>query len=113
MAVSANARISVPYFDTDEIQHRRALAQWAREVNQGHLQNTGNVTLAAGAATTVVTDLRVGAFSFIGFMPTTANAAAEIGAGAMYVSSRSAEAFTITHANNAQVDRTFVYCILG
>lgn len=113
MAVSADARVIVPYFDPDEVRHRRMLAQWAREANQGHLQNIGTVTLSANVATTTVTDRRVGAFSFIGFMPTTANAAAEIGAGTMYVSSRSAEAFTITHANNAQVDRTFVYCILG
>jgi hypothetical protein len=44
-------------------------------------------------------------------MPTTANAAAEIGNGTIYVSSRGKQTATITHANNSQTDRTFAYAL--
>lgn len=84
-----------------------------REAHQGHLGNIGNVTLTTSTAATSVTDFRVGQFSFISFMPTTANAAVELAAGTMFVSSRSAEGFTITHASTTTADRAFVYCILG
>ena len=73
----------------------------------------GDVTLTASSATTVVSDYRVGEDSVILFTPTSANAAAEIGGGAMYVSSRGKFTFTITHANNAQTDRTFIYTVTG
>lgn len=78
-------------------------------IMQGRLNDKGTVTLTASAATTVVSDRRVGPNSVITFMPTTANAAAEIGNGTMYVSARSDGSFTITHANNAQTDRSFGY----
>ena len=73
----------------------------------------GEVTLTASAATTAVSDFRVGEDSVIHLTPTTANAAAEIGGGTMYISSRGANTFTITHANNAQTDRTFIYTVTG
>lgn len=113
MPVSADARLAPSSFLSDQIQHRRAIALWEREAHQGHLGNVGSITLSINVATTPVTDFRVGPNSFVGFMPTTANAAAEIGGGTMYVSSRSAEGFTITHANTATADRAFVYAILG
>ena len=114
MAGGANTKVSLaPGILADDAQWKRTIQQWQQEVNQGHIQNVSSVTLVAGGTTTVVTDFRVGIASFIGFMPTTANAAAEIGAGGMYVSSRGKQTFTITHANNAQTDRTFTYCVLG
>lgn len=113
MTTSAGSRLAPPSFQPDEKQHRRLIAQWEREAHQGHLGNTGNVTLMTGTAATVVTDFRVGAFSVIGFMPTTANAAAELAAGSMFVSSRSAQGFTITHASTTTADRAFAYSILG
>jgi len=73
----------------------------------------GDVTLTASSATTVVSDFRAGEDSVILFTPTSANAAAEVGGGTMYISSRSQNTFTITHANNAQTDRTFIYTITG
>lgn len=87
------------------------------QILEGRINSTGTVTLANGAATTVVTDRRVGNDSVILFMPLTANASAEIGAGTMYVGTaniapRSFQ-FTINHANNAQTDRSFRYVILG
>ncbi len=79
----------------------------------GKLNCTGSVTLVTSAATTTVTDTRIGDASVIDFMPTTANAAGEI--ATMYVSSRDPDnnQFVITHANNAQADRTFAYSIIG
>jgi hypothetical protein len=45
------------------------------------------------------------------FVPLTAHAATEL--ATMYVSARTQGGFTLTHANNAQVDRTFAYLRLG
>ena len=113
MSTSAGTKQSLPPFLPDEKEHRRQISMWMREVHQGKLANTGTVTLAASSASTTVSDYRAGANSFIGFMPQTANAAAEIGAGTMYVATQGKQTFTITHANNAQVDRIFCYCLLG
>jgi hypothetical protein len=114
MATNAKSKISLPPAKTDNIpEWQRQVSNWILEANQGNLNNTAIITLTANAASTVVTERRVGANSYIGFMPTTANAASEISAGTLYVSSRGKQTFTITHANNAQADRTFTYCILG
>ena len=110
---SANAKTSVPAFQPDEELHRRRIAEWSIQVMQGKLNNTGSFTLTNGVTSTTVTDARVGINSFIGFTPTTANAASEMGAGTMYLSTRGDSLFVITHANSASVDRTFAYCVLG
>lgn len=92
----------------------RRVAQKVNQILDGKTNNTGSVTLTASTTTTTVTDRRVGVESVILFMPTTANASAEIGAGGMYVSTQTAgTSFVITHANNAQTDRTFRYIIVG
>ena len=97
------ARPPVTWHKEDE--HRRLLAQSIGGLLDGRSFNAGSVTLTASTATTVVSDRRAGVDSVITFMPKTANAAAEIGAGSMYVSARGDESFTITHASNAQTDR--------
>lgn len=83
----------------------------------GRTNNTGSITLAENAATTVVTlpSGLLGADTIIFFSPTTANAATEYAAGTMFVSSRDVtnNTFTITHVNNAQTDRTFSYALIG
>lgn len=73
------------------------------------------LTLTAGAASTVLTDPRLSATSVVLFDPQTANAAAEQAAGTMYVltANRRIGAWTVTHANNGQTDRTFAYLIIG
>ena len=80
---------------------------------QGRMNIQKTVTLTANAGSTVVTDLRCTAQSDIMLMPLTPTAADEIGAGTCYISSRGNQTFTITHANNAYVSRTFVYAIVG
>lgn len=114
MTTGAGSRISLnPGFLSDDPQWKRQTAAWIAEANQGHIANTGTVSLLSGTVSTVISDKRVGANSFIGFMPTTANAAAELGAGTLFVATRGKQTFTITHANGATGDRTFVYAILG
>lgn len=88
-----------------------------RNLNKGRSNNAYSVTLTANAGTTTVnlSNGDIGENSLVFFTPQTANAALEIGAGTMYVSSRNvtSNAFTITHANNAQTDRTFGFIIVG
>ena len=79
----------------------------------GKINAAGTVTLGASAATTTVTDYRVGSESVIVFTPTTENAAAEQGGGTMFLSARAKQSFTLTHANNSQTDRTFIYIVIG
>lgn len=113
MAASASSRQALPTFTLDGTENRRQMYAWMREVHQGKLANTRTVTLSTATVATVVSDARAGAFSCIDFMPMTANAAAEIGAGTLYVATQGKGTFTITHANNAQADRTFRYSLLG
>lgn len=70
------------------------------------------VTLTDNDTTTTLTNALISADSHITFSPRTANAAAEIGAGGMYWVAGDGSV-VITHANNAQTDRTFSYAILG
>ena len=91
----------------------RQIAEVVNRTLDGGINATGSVTLTDSSATTVVADKRLSATSYFGLMPTTANAAAEIGNGTIYVSSQGKQTLTLTHANNAQTDRTYRYCILG
>lgn len=108
-----SGKSAVPVYEPEQDAHRKRIAEWAKEVMRGKLANVAVVTLTAGTTTTSVTDERVGIQSFIGFMPTTANAASAAALGSMYVSSRDAGSFIITHNNSASVDKTFTYCVLG
>ena len=74
---------------------------------------TGTFTLTASTTTTTVSDLRAGTNSVITYVPITANASSEIGAGTIFISARNDESFVLTHANNSQSDRTFIYAIIG
>ena len=103
----------VPVTWADETDMRRRLAMAINQLSDGRSNAKASVTLTANQATTVVADRRVGIDSVISFMPKTANAAAELGAGGMYISARGDGTFTITHANNAQADRDFEYAIQG
>ena len=91
----------------------REISQVVNGVLDGKLNSTGSFTCTASAASTSVTDYRAGKDSVILLMPTTSNAASEMGAGTIFVSARAKQSFTVTHANNAQTDRTFEYIIIG
>lgn len=95
----------------NEVEHRRKLAQAANLALGGKMNAVTQVTLTAGATTTTLTDKRIGAYTFIGFSPLTANAAAA--QAGLYVSSQVNGSATLTHANNAQADRTFNVLLIG
>ncbi len=82
-----------------------------QQLAAGRSNATGSVTLTANTTITTVTPINCAAGSAVFLFPTTANAAAAL--GTTYVSTVAKQSFTLTHANNAQVDRTFFYVCLG
>ena len=82
-------------------------------IMRGKLNCTGAVTLAAGATTTTLSDALIGGSSVVLLQPTTANAAAELGNGTLYFDAPGAGSVVIRHANNAQIDRSFNYVVMG
>ena len=82
---------------------------------RGKLDCVGEFTLTESAATTVLNDIRLSPQSVVCFDPKTANAATELYGGTMYTltANRGNSAWTVTHANNAQSDKTFAYSIIG
>lgn len=91
----------------------KKFAQAINQLAQGRSNAVGSVTLTASAASTVVTAITCAVGSVVLLSPLTAHAAAELAAGGCYISSVGEKTFTITHANNGQVDRTFGYVCLG
>ena len=91
----------------------------ATAVNQalrGKINSVDTVTLTAGAASTTVIDPKIGSATVIVLFPQTANAAAELGNGTLYIKPSDyvlKTSYKITHANNGQTDRTFAVAILG
>lgn len=86
---------------------RRAI----NNVLSGKLNNWGEVTLDANTTSTDLDDIRIGINSVVILQPTTSNAAAAI--TTTYVGTPGDGSVTITHANNAQTDKTFKYVIIG
>jgi hypothetical protein len=84
-----------------------------RELANGRNNSVGSFTLAANAASTTVTATNCGAGSSVHVTPTTSNAAAELKNGTMFIGTVSNGSFVVTHANNAQTDRTFMYTAHG
>lgn len=82
---------------------------------QGKLDCITEITLTANAATTTLTDIRLSNQSVVLFDPKTANAAAELAAGTLYTltANRGTGSWVISHANNAQTDRTFQVLVIG
>lgn len=91
----------------------RRIVQAIRELFEGRSNAVGEVTLQAGGTATTVTAANCGVDSKVFLFPTTANAAAEVGAGTLYCGTVAGGSFTLTHANNAQTDRTFFYVAIG
>lgn len=79
----------------------------------GRTRSTGTVTCTASATSTLVENATVNDTDTVLLMPTTANAAAEIGAGTAYVSAVTKGSFTVTHASAVSTDRTFRYLAMG
>jgi len=86
----------------------------ARTVNlliRGKSNNVTNITLTANTASTILSFADIESTSFVGLTPLTANAATAL--TNIYISSQSAGALTLSHANNAQTDRSFKVTIIG
>ncbi len=84
-----------------------------QQLAAGRSNAVGRVTLATGAASTVVTDNNCAAGSVPVLVPATANAAVEVGDGTLFISAVSDGSFTITHANAATAGRSFLYALIG
>jgi cytochrome c-type biogenesis protein CcmH/NrfF len=80
------------------------------QIQQGHLNCAVNGTLTVSAGSTVFAAPTCTAASAILACPLTADAAAAL---ATMVFTPADGQFTVTHANNAQNDRTFIFIILG
>ncbi len=82
-----------------------------QQLYAGRSNATGTVTLAAGATSTVVNPPNCAPQSAVFLFPKTANAAAAL--ATTFINSVGKQSFTISHANNAQIDRSFFYVCLG
>lgn len=80
-------------------------------VLRGRANNTGTFTLDAGSTSTTVVDPAFESSMVPLLIPTTAHAAAAL--SGLYVSSRDKGSFTLTHANTADVDKSFLYARWG
>jgi hypothetical protein len=84
-----------------------------QQLAAGRSNGVGTVTLVTSTTTTAVTDTNCASGTTPILVPATAHASAEFGNGTIYVSAVANGSFTITHANNAQTDRTFYYALMG
>lgn len=89
----------------------RALAESINRIVDGRLESYGTVTLTAGATTTTFTNQNISRNSVVILSPRTSNAAAAV--ATTFVSTVADGSVTFTHANNAQVDRTFGVAWIG
>jgi len=82
-----------------------------QQLYAGRSNATGSVTLAAGAASTVVSPPNCAPQSAVFLFPKTASGSAAL--ATTFISAVGKQSFTISHANNAQTDRSFFYVCLG
>lgn len=78
----------------------------------GKVNNVLDVTLAADAVATTVTDARIGINSVAICIPTTANASA-IALPYRNTSSTVNGSMSLVHANNSNTDKTFKVILIG
>lgn len=88
-------------------------AQALNELFQGRSNAVGTCTLTANVTTTVVSAENCGDQSQVFLFPKTANASAAVATTYILSANIRNGSFTITHANNAQTDRTFSYAAIG
>jgi len=81
-----------------------------RELASGRSNAHGTFTLTTSTTSTIVINANCAAASCVKITPTTANAAGAL--ATTYIAAANGS-FSVTHANNAQTDRTFTYAIQG
>lgn len=106
--------LSVPHLGTTDVQETLRRFQFAiAQIAEGRTNAVGSVTLAANAASTTVAALTCMTGSFVFLSPQTANAAAALATTYVQAADITKQQFVITHANNAQTDKTFGWVVLG
>ncbi len=83
------------------------LVQAIRELWQGRSHAVGEFTLSTSTVTTLVSAPNCGAGARVFLCPRTLNAAAALATTYITVANVTQGEFIVTHANNAQSDRTF------
>jgi hypothetical protein len=105
-------RPSVQTSAANEAAHREQIARSLNSAMRGYINCTLLLTLDPGVASTQIIDSRISFQTFVGMMPTTPNAAAEVASGNLYVVTEAGLA-TVFHTNNAQTDRIFTITVVG
>lgn len=100
----------IPASLRDNAQFQRESARAVNGLLLGKSNNVYTVTLTAGVAVTTISNSQITADTVAVLVPTTANAAAAL---ATTYQTAAPGAITLNHANNAQVDRTFRYVLVG
>ncbi|MEM5294246.1 hypothetical protein VSR82_07870 [Burkholderia sp. JPY481] len=98
---------------SNEKEHRRQLAQALNNQLQGKLNVVIQVTLAANATSTTVTDNRIGASTGLFFSPLTSDAAAALSGLYVNAAAQTKGSATLQHASSASVDRTYNVLLIG
>ena len=101
--------MSVSEFPVPRTDDERVNAAF-RGLFTGKTNNVLDVTLTANAASTTVTDSRIGAYSVAVCVPVTANAAA---IAMPYRSNNTNGSMALAHANDANADKTFKVVLIG
>jgi len=93
-------------------EHIRKVALIVDELVTGKSNNGFTVTLAANATETVIDRARVSVDTRVSLVPTSASAAAAIGAGSVWVETTVGR-ITIHHDSQPDTDRTFDATAIG
>jgi hypothetical protein len=111
MAVRPFLHLPPPPRDPDG----RRLWEVVAQVRRGKIDAVSTFTLTANAASSVLNFKGLSPQSVVIFDPKTANAATELYGGTMYAltANRGNDQWTVTHANNAQADRTFQVLVMS
>lgn len=94
----------------------RRIAEIVNGILTGKLNAVTQLTLTAGAPSTIMKDARITANSYLGLQPMTTHAATDLySATSVLVAAGSQKAGQVTfnHPNNANVDKTFNVLIVG
>lgn len=95
----------------EEVQHRQLIADTVNKIMKGRANNTGSFTLSANTTTSIVTDPAFESSMVPQWTPTTSTAATAM--ANLRVTTRAKGSFTLTHANTADADKTFLYVRWG
>lgn len=83
------------------------------EMLHGGMNNVLDITLTVNSATTTITDNRIGGSTRPTLMPMSANAAAEVASGNLWVATPGKHTVVIHHTNSATTSRDFSMMLGG